>query len=432
MSQLAEMSLSSVDIADEVRSFYDRYPYPRPVDSLEQYSRLWEDPLRRRADFHLFWPDRRYREDHSILVAGCGTSQAAKHALRCPKAQVTAIDISATSVQCTEELKRKYDLKNLEVRQLAVEEVSQLGMSFDQIICTGVLHHLPDPDAGLSALRDVLNPDAAMHLMVYAPYGRTGIYMLQEFCRRLGISATDEGIRNLIAALKALPHGHPLDHILREAPDFTQEAALADALLHPQDCAYSVPQLFDFIKRGQLTFGRWIRQAPYVPCCGVMAQIPLTTRIAQLPSEDQYAAVELFRGTMVRHSVVVYPNDGSGGAHRVSFAGDSWLNYVPIRMADTVCVQARLPTGAAGVLINRSHSYTDIFMAVDAREKLIYDAIDGRCTIGEILSRTASSQEQQQDEARAFFERLWWHDQVVFDLTQSLSSPLRFEEKRKD
>ena len=31
--------------------------------------------------------------------------------------------------------------------------------------------------------------------MVYAPYGRTGIYMLQEFCRRVGIRATDKGNR---------------------------------------------------------------------------------------------------------------------------------------------------------------------------------------------------------------------------------------------
>ena len=42
-----------------------------------------------------------------------------------------------------------------------------------------------------------------MHLMVYAPYGRAGIYMLQEFCRRLGIGATDEGIQDLIAALRS-------------------------------------------------------------------------------------------------------------------------------------------------------------------------------------------------------------------------------------
>ena len=100
----------SLDIAEQVRDFYDRYPYPPPVDSLEQYRQLWQDPQKRRADYHLFWPDRPYRDDYSILIAGCGTSQAAKHALRWPKAQVTGIDISATSVRCTEELKRKYNL----------------------------------------------------------------------------------------------------------------------------------------------------------------------------------------------------------------------------------------------------------------------------------------------------------------------------------
>ncbi len=417
MSQLAELPSPLLDISDEVRSFYDRYPYPRPVDSLEQYSRLWEDPLRRRADHHLFWPDRPYSEDHSILIAGCGTSQAAKHALRWPKAQVTGIDLSATSVRCTEELKRKYNLNNLQVRQLPIEQAGELGTTFDQIVCTGVLHHLPDPDAGLAALHDVLKPDAAMHLMVYAPYGRTGIYMLQEFCRRIGISATDEGIRDLITALKALPPGHPLGHILREAPDFQQEAALADALLHPQDRAYSVPQLFDFIDRGQLTFGRWVKQAPYVPHCGAMAQVPQSSRMSKLPLEEQYAAVELFRGTMVRHSVILYRNDRPGGTHPVSFAGDEWLRYIPIRMSDTVCVQGRLPTGPATVLINRNHTYTDIFMTIDPTDKRLYEAIDGSSTIGDILSR----EQCQQETARTFFERLWWHDQVVFDSTQSLS-----------
>ncbi len=250
MSQPAQDPSSSLDVAEEVRDFYDRYPYPQPIDNLEQYRRLWQDPQRRRADYHLFWPDRSYREDHSILIAGCGTSQAAKHALRWPAAQVTGIDISATSVRHTEDLKRKYNLTNLQVHQLPIDRLTDLEKTFDQIVCTGVLHHLVDPDAGLAALRNVLKPDGAMHLMVYAPYGRAGIYMLQEFCRRLGIRATDEGIGDLIAALRALPAGHPLENQLRETPDFQQEAELADALLHPQDRAYSVPQLFRFHRDG--------------------------------------------------------------------------------------------------------------------------------------------------------------------------------------
>jgi SAM-dependent methyltransferase len=418
MSERAEPLSPSLDVAEEVRYFYDRYPYPPPVDNLEKYRQLWQDQQRRQADYHLFWPARPYKEDQSILIAGCGTSQAAKHALRWPAAQITGIDCSETSVRRTEELKQKYNLKNLEIRQLAVEQVNDLGMSFDQIVCTGVLHHLADPDAGLSALRNVLKPDGAMHLMVYAPYGRAGVYMLQEFCRRIGIRANDGDIQDLIRALGALPPGHPLESVLSQAPDFRHEAALADALLHPHDRAYSVPQLFEFIENAGLTFGRWVRQAPYSLHCGVMTKIPQATRMASLSMPEQYAAIELFRGTMARHSVVVYRNDGAADPQTIDFAGDAWFDYVPIRMSDTICVQDRLPTGAAAVLINQTHTYRDLFLPIGPSEKRLFDAIDGVSTIGDILHRmtlSVSHRTTKLEAARAFFERLWWHDEVVFD-----------------
>src|SRR3954463_13113358 len=117
-------------VTEKVRAFYERHPYPPPVDSLEKYRLLWLDRQRRRADFHLAWPGHAYREDHAILIAGCGTSQAAKHALRWPAARVTGIDFSATSVRHTEALKRKYDLENLEILQLPVERVAELGATF--------------------------------------------------------------------------------------------------------------------------------------------------------------------------------------------------------------------------------------------------------------------------------------------------------------
>src|SRR5450759_5326346 len=134
MGQRQEYQSTSPGVGKEVREFYDRYPYPRPSDSLDNYRRLWQGRQRRRADYHLFWPARSYREDHSILIAGCGTSQAAKHALRWPAARVTGIDFSATSVRCTAELKQKYNLNNLQLHQLPIEEVGELEMSFDQIV----------------------------------------------------------------------------------------------------------------------------------------------------------------------------------------------------------------------------------------------------------------------------------------------------------
>ncbi len=328
---------------------------------------------------------------------------------------MTGIDFSAASVRATEALKKRYALDNLEVHQLAVERVSELGARFDQIVCTGVLHHLADPDAGLAALRDVLEPRGAMQLMVYAPYGRTGIYMIQELCRRIGIDATDEGLRKLAGALKTLPDGHPLATLLREAPDFRDPAGLADALLHPQDRAYSVPQLFDFLERGGLTFGRWVKQAPYDLRCGVLARLPLTAQIAALPPAEQYAAVELYRGTMVRHSLVAYRDDGTGPRPGATLVGDAWTRYVPLRMPDTLCLQERLPAGAAAVLIYRGHGYPDLYLPIDAQEKRLYDAIDGERTLGEIARRHGLV---TLETARVFFERLFAHDQIVFDASR--------------
>lgn len=392
-----------------VSEFYERFPYPPPQDDVEAYRRAWSD-ARRRAESHLVWPAERYRDDRSILVAGCGTIQAAHYALRWPRARVVGIDVSATSLAFTEELKRRHNIENLELRQLAVERVGDLGETFEYVVCTGVLHHLPNPDAGLRALRDVLEPAGAINVMVYAPYGRAGIYMLAEYCRRLGIGRTDHDVNDLAATLKALPADHPLTPLLRNSPDFADRSGLADALLHPQDRSYSVPQFLDFLARGGLTFARWVRQAPYLPWCGALASTPHQSRLAALTPEAQFAAVELLRGTMARHSAIAYRADQFRLDAAFDFDADEWLRYTPIRLPDTIEVRDRLPPGASAVLINRNHTYADLYLPIDARRERMLTAIDGKRTIAEICD-----QDGDRAAARTFFEQLWRWDQIVFD-----------------
>lgn len=402
--------------AAEVRDFYERYPYPPPRDNLDAYRRAWQDEVRRRAQFHLFWPGHAYRDDFSILVAGCGTSQAARHAMRWPAARVTGIDFSTVSLSHTEELKRRYQLDNLQLQQLPLEQAGELAAGFDLIVCTGVLHHLRDPAAGLRALRRVLNPQGAMHLMVYAPYGRNGIYMLQEFCRDVGIAANEDGLRRLVAVLAALPSGHPLTRLLREAPDFRTEAALADALLHPRDRAFSVPQLFELLGANGFVFSRWLRQGPYSIHCGVLSRIAAQLRMAALAPAQQYAAAELFRGTMTHHSVIACRDDVPRPQLPISFGDRAWRAYIPIRTSESLCVHERLPVGAVALLANRGHATADTCLPINARERRMLEAIDGRRSIGELLAQQTHASEEA---VRAFFERLWWHDQVVFDASGS-------------
>jgi SAM-dependent methyltransferase len=184
--------------ADPVCEFYTNHPCPPPVENLDRAREEWQDENRHRAYYHLLWPGKPYRADLKILVGGCGTWQAAKYAICRPEASVVGIDVSTTSLEHTEQLKRKNGLTNLETRRLPVERTAEPEQQFDLIVCTGVLHHLADPDAGLSALRSVLRSDGAMYLMVYAPYGRTGVYA-QEYCRKLGIGTSRHEIEDLTA-----------------------------------------------------------------------------------------------------------------------------------------------------------------------------------------------------------------------------------------
>ena len=395
-------------IAARVGEFYEAHPYPPPVDDIAAYRRAWNES-RRRAEAALVWPAVGYRDDRSILVAGCGTMQAVHHAVRWPNAHVVGIDVSANSIDVANALKRKHGLDNLDLFLLPVERAHELDEQFDYAICTGVLHHLADPVAGLRAVRAAMRPGGALNVMVYAPYGRAGVYMLQEYCRRLGIGWSEPEIRDLAATLKALPSRHPLAPLLHASRDFSNPDAMADALLHPRDRAYDVGEFFELLEQGGFAFARWVRQAPYHAACGAPASTPHGPALARLPREEQFAAMELFRGTMARHTAIAYLRDDAFAPAAVHFDGDEWLAYVPMLVPGTIAVRERLPAGAAAVLINRNHTDTDLYLPVTARQERLVAAVDAERSLAMICGET-----EDRTFARDFFERLWQWDHVVF------------------
>lgn len=413
MSVTGERDQGSAGRVDAVRAFYESHPYPEPVATLDKRLDRYRDPRRRHAQNLLLWPLEKARSDRAILVAGCGTSQAARHALMEPEARVIAIDISETSLRHTGDLRKKHDIRNLRLHRLAIERVAELGETFDQIVCTGVLHHLSDPDAGLRSLRNVLARDGAMHIMVYAPYGRAGVYMMQDYCRLLGVGVTDAELRELGETLQALPVDHPIAGVVKRAKDFVQAHALADALLNPQDRAYSVPELYDWLERCDLKFGRWHEQAPYLPQCGAIGRAPHGARLAALPPRAQHAALELLRGTMDRHSFIAYRGDREREAQPITFEGEGWRGFVPVRLPWALTIKDRAPRGVTAVLINPSHMYPDLALLIDAAQERLLTAIDGERSIAEILQSAGETIGDEQ--GRQFFRRLWEHDLIVLD-----------------
>jgi SAM-dependent methyltransferase len=213
---------------------YEKWVYPFLILDLSapeaRRRRDGGDPERNR---YTFWPDRPYRGGLDILVAGCGSNAAARYAFNHPTSRVVGIDLSSSSLAHETYLKDRHGLHNLTLHQGHLEEVASLlpGIEFDFIDVAGVLHHLPNPVGGLRALGSVLRPDGTIAIMVYGKYARTGVYMLQEMFRLMGLRQGEGDVATVKQTLGALPKGHVIQGYVGRAADLEYDAGIVDTFL---------------------------------------------------------------------------------------------------------------------------------------------------------------------------------------------------------
>lgn len=315
---------------DPVQQQYERWTYPpAPVD----LDVPWVDQVYQTYDWRQapssYWPNGRVPAGLSILVAGCGTVQAAYHARTNPDATVVGIDLSASSLAHERYLQQKHGLSNLTLHQMSLTDAAELGRTFDIIVSTGVLHHLPDPEAGLRALRDVLRPDGTMLLMLYGRYARVGVYMLQDAFRRVGLDQSAESVATVRAVLENLPPWHSARFYAENAFDLAADGGVVDTFLHPQDRAYSVDEVFAFLENNQMKFAGWSDNLNYTPHVPDFQRQPIYPRLLALPERQQWAVTELLgqgRGTHIFRAC-----HAGKELFRISFDGLEFLNYIPSR-----------------------------------------------------------------------------------------------------
>ena len=247
--------------ADVVVRQYERWRYPQPIQDLDAWlSNNWEwfDPSHAHR---ILWPDREYRSDLDILIAGCGTNQAAVFASTNPAAKVVAVDVSQPSLDHQQYLKDKHGLWNLELRLLPIEELPTLGLDFDLVVSTGVLHHLADPLAGMKALAGCVRPDGAIGVMLYAKYGRIGVELLETVFRDLGLRQDEASVRVVKEAISLLPADHPAHSYLKIARNSQFDAVLVDTFLHGRARNYTVEDCIDVVTSAGLIFQGWLNSA---------------------------------------------------------------------------------------------------------------------------------------------------------------------------
>ena len=273
-------------MTSKVEQQYSQWVYPDPIPDMRAAiaNGHYEigDPL---LYWPLFWPRKRDVEKLDILIAGCGTNQAAYYACRNPNWNVLGIDLSDSSLAHQNMLRKKHGLNNLRVEKLDIINVSTLGNNFDFITSTGVLHHLRDPDQGLAALGRVLRPNGVMNLMVYGMSLRLGVYLMQELFRILDFKQTKADVDLARVVIDALPADHVVKRYVSAATDLHYDAGIVDTFFHPQDRAYYVKEIYDFARRANLEFLSWSDPIEYSLGSHIPAAHPLWPRLKNLSPE---------------------------------------------------------------------------------------------------------------------------------------------------
>lgn len=284
---------------------YQTWAYPRPLFNSPAAWTDGFDPSHARGKL---WPNAVEPDDLDILIAGCGTNQAAYYAAHNPHCRVVGLDVSDAAIQHETYLKNEYSLENLDLFLMDLGDIRQIGRQFHLIVCTGVLHHLPDPTAGLKSLRGVLRPHGVIGVMVYAHYPRLGVYMVQEALRILG----EEGIDSVKLLLSSVPQWHHVLNYLRFATDLNYDAGLADTFLHPLDRAFTVPQIMEIAGQSGLEFQSWLDEREYrISSYITDPQDPLRKRIEALPPTEQWRAVEMIMQLPAVHCFVLRHDGGA-------------------------------------------------------------------------------------------------------------------------
>jgi SAM-dependent methyltransferase len=313
------------DSADQaLAAQYEAFPYPARDPREEARRLIVGSPSHLlEIDHWIFGARRPAARPLRALMAGGGSGDgtlmlAQQMAWRGRPGDVTWLDRSARARQLAMARAAARGLGNIGFEQGSLLNLAGSGLGpFDYIDCCGVLHHLPDPAAGLAALTSVLAPGGGIGLMVYAPHGRTGVYPLQQALALL--APPDEAPAARVEVARRVWKTLPETAWLRKNPFIDDhlkggDAGLYDLLLNPRDRAFTVAELAAMVAGAGLEIVCLVEPLRYDPDI-YLADPRLRARAAGLGAVGRAALAEALAGNMgihiaycVRQGAVVAPD----------------------------------------------------------------------------------------------------------------------------
>ncbi len=386
-----------------VRQQYEALPYPArdPQDENKRLVLSWLDDLPM-INHYCFAGKQSFRNNFRALVAGGGTGDATiflAQQLRHTNAEVVHLDLSEASTAIARERATVRGLTNIVWIRDSLLNLASLDVGqFDYINCSGVLHHLADPDLGFRALQGVLAPHGAIGLMVYGTTGRTGVYQMQSLLRMVNDGEHD--MPRKISNARDLLESLPPSTWFKRADDLhsdhrTGDSGIFDLLLHSKDRSYSVAELFDWLGGPadqatghgmHLEFSDVQRgRAPYLPHMVLGHKPPaMMQTLRAMPRRQQYAMAELMVGNLITHSLYATHSPDCTAPY-----GDP--NYVPQYFHEPVNPDAlaNIFSASRGQPFQLQHQHSGATMMVNPGRYAaqILRLIDGQRSFADIFAQ---------------------------------------------
>src|SRR3989338_6802343 len=170
-------------VGQTVQGFYNKTPFPDY--ELDRFNS--KEDLRIAANEFARVLDRSIPEDASVIDVGTGTGQLSAF-LSFRRKCVWGIDFSDSSLNKAKALKQKLKLDSWHLKKVDIldaNQIDEIGVKFDYILCLGVLHHTQDAYQGFKNILKLLKPDGFVAIGLYNRWGRIPLEIRQALAKTM-------------------------------------------------------------------------------------------------------------------------------------------------------------------------------------------------------------------------------------------------------
>lgn len=240
----------STDIADQ----YEAFPYPRWQTIATADAPI---PLKSLLEQHLPHVAKPGLPDGpvDILFAGAGTGkQVVQMGKSISAKNMLALDLSGRSLAYTHRKAMEYAMDNVHVGRADILKLGELDVSFDLIVCTGVLHHMADPLKALRSLMALAKPSTAFFLALYSERARSHVLAARNMIAEAQFPDTLDGIRIFRDMARGLDADHPAYPVTQNR-EFYSASGLHDLVFNRHELRFTPLEVGALLEKAGLTFG---------------------------------------------------------------------------------------------------------------------------------------------------------------------------------